>query len=194
MVAPEATLAEAGVVSSALLSDSVTDVAAVGAALRAAVHGHRAIVTPIRQYLEAVRSQQTQQDRQATTVILGLALIYALIAVANTLVMAASGRRREIAALSLAGATRRQALRFIAAESALVVVIGAILAAGAATVVVVGQWVALTRFSTDAPVSIPWLPIGAITAGCAAVAVLASVLPAWQVLRARVVELADLRE
>jgi putative ABC transport system permease protein len=170
------------------------DVAAVGAALRAAVRGHRAIVTPIRQYLEAVRSQQTQQDRQATTVILGLALIYALIAVANTLVMAASGRRREIAALSLAGATRRQALRFIAAESALVVVIGAILAAGAATVVVVGQWVALTRFSTDAPVSIPWLPIGAITAGCAAVAVLASVLPAWPVLRARVVELADLRE
>ena len=168
--------------------------AAVGATLRAAVRGHRAIVTPIRQYLEAVRSQQTQQDRQATTVILGLALIYALIAVANTLVMAASGRRREIAALSLAGATRRQALRFIAAESALVVVIGAILAAGAATVVVVGQWVALTRFSTDAPVSIPWLPIGAITAGCAAVAVLASVLPAWQVLRARVVELADLRE
>ena len=76
--------------------------AAVGAALRAAVRGHGAIVTPIRQYLEAIRSQQTQQDRQATTVILGLALIYALIAVANTLVMAASGRRREIAALSLA--------------------------------------------------------------------------------------------
>jgi putative ABC transport system permease protein len=114
--------------------------------------------------------------------------------VANTLVMAASGRRREIAALSLAGATRRQALRFIATESALVVVIGAILAAGAATVVVVGQWVALTRVSTDVPVSIPWLPIGAITAGCAAAAVLASVMPAWQVLRSRVVKLADLRE
>jgi putative ABC transport system permease protein len=170
------------------------DTAAIGAALRAAVRGHGADVVPIGRYLEAIQSQQTQQDRQATTVILGLALIYALIAVANTLVMAASGRRREIAALSLAGATRRQALRFIAAESALVIVIGAILAAGAATVVVVGQWVALTRFSTDVPVSIPWLPISAITAGCAAVAVLASVLPAWQVLRARVVELADLRE
>jgi putative ABC transport system permease protein len=170
------------------------DTAAVGAALRAAVRGHGAIVTPIRRYLETVRSQQTQQDRQATTVILGLALIYSLIAVANTLVMAASGRRREIAALSLAGATHRQALRFIAAESALVVLIGAILAAGAASVVIAGQWAALTRFSTDVPVSIPWLPIGAITAGCATVAVLASVLPAWRVLRTRVVELADLRE
>jgi putative ABC transport system permease protein len=170
------------------------DTAAVGTALRAAVRGHGANVMPIGQYLETARSQQTQQDRQATVVILGLALIYALIAVANTLVMAASGRRREIAALSLAGATRRQALRFIAAESALVVLVGAILAAGAASLVIAGQWAALTRFSADVPVSIPWLPIGAIAAGCAAVAVLASVLPAWRVLRTRVVELADLRE
>jgi putative ABC transport system permease protein len=168
--------------------------AAVGAALRAAVRGQGADVTPAARYLQAVRSRQTQQDRQATAVILGLALIYSLIAVANTLVMAASGRRREMAALRLAGASRRQALRFITAESALVLLISAILAAGAATVVIVGQWAALTRFSAGVPVSIPWAVIGAITAGCAAVALLASVLPAWLLLRPRVVELADLRE
>ena len=108
--------------------------------------------------------------------------------------MATSGRRREIAALSLAGATRRQALRFIAAESALVAVIGAILAAGGTAVVIVGQRAALTRFSADVPISIPWIPIGEITAACAAVAVVASVLAAWRMLRGRVVDLADLRE
>jgi len=168
--------------------------AAVGAALRVAVSGQGADVLPIGRYLQAVRAQLTAQDRQATAAILGLALIYSLIAVANTLVMAASGRRREIAALSLAGATRRQSLRFIAAESGLVAAIGAILAAGAATVVVVGQRAALIRFSAGVPVSIPWLELGAIAAGCAAVAVVASALPAWHLLRARVVELADLRE
>ena len=68
------------------------------------------------------------------------------------------------------------------------------LAAGAATVVVVGQWAALTRFSADVPVSIPWVPISAITAGCAAVAMLASLIPAWLLLRVRIAELADLRE
>jgi len=41
---------------------------------------------------------------------------------------------------------------------------------------------------------IPWLPISAITAGCATGAMLASLLPAWLPLRARIVELADLRE
>ena len=51
------------------------------------------------------------------------------------------------------------------AESALVLLISAILAAGAATVVIVGQWAALTRFSADVPVSIPWALISAITAG-----------------------------
>ncbi len=62
------------------------------------------------------------------------------------------------------------------------------------SVVIARQWSALTRFSADVPVSIPWLPIGAITGGCAAIAVVSSVLPAWRLLRLRVVELADLSE
>ena len=69
--------------------------------------------------------------------------------------------------------------------------IGAILAAGATAIVIVGQRAALTRFSAAVPVSIPWIPIGEITAACAAVA---SVLAAWRTLRGKVVDLADLRE
>jgi putative ABC transport system permease protein len=117
-----------------------------------------------------------------------------MIAVANTQVMAASGRRREITALSLAGATRGQALGFMAAESALAVVIGAILAAVASTTVVAGQLAALAGFSGNAVISIPWLPLGEIAAACAALAVVAAVLPAWRVLRGAVIDLAGLRE
>jgi putative ABC transport system permease protein len=157
---------------------------ATPAALRAAVRGQDAQVIPIGRYLDAVRSRQQRETRQAITVILGVALAYSFVAVANTMVMAISGRGHEIVALRLAGATRRQVLRFIAAESALVVLVGAILAAGAAGMVVVGQRAALTRLLADPPVSVPWMLTGEITAACGAVAMVVSILSAWRALQA----------
>jgi putative ABC transport system permease protein len=171
-----------------------TSPATVGAALRTAVRGYGAEVTPIGPYLDSLRSAEESQTRQATTVILGVALIYGLIAVASTLVTAMSGRKREIAALSLAGATRRQTLRFIAAEAALITAIGAILATGATVITVIGQVVALNKFAGAATLSIPWALIFEITAICAAVAVTVSVLAVWRLLQGTVGELADLRE
>jgi putative ABC transport system permease protein len=168
--------------------------ATVGAALRTAVRGYGAEVTPIGPYLDSLRSAEESQTRQATTVILGVALIYGLIAVASTLVTAMAGRKREIAALSLAGATRRQTLRFIAAEAAIITAIGAILATGATVITVIGQVVALNKFAGAATLSIPWALIFEITAICAAVAVTVSVLAVWGLLQGTVGELADLRE
>jgi putative ABC transport system permease protein len=171
-----------------------TTPAAVGAALRAVLRAQDARVAPIGPFLDAVRSRQQQETRQAITVIVGVALLYSFIAIANTMVMAAMGRRREIAALSLAGTTRRQALWFIAAESLLVVMIGAILATVAAAAVIASQRAALIRFSADVPVSIPWMPIGEVTAACCVVALAASVLSTWRMLQGRLVELAGIRE
>jgi putative ABC transport system permease protein len=171
-----------------------TSPATVGAALRTAVRGYDAEVTSIGPYLDSLRLAEESQTRQATTVILGVALIYGLIAVASTLVTAMAGRKREIAALSLAGATRRQTLRFIAAEAALITAIGAILATGATVITVIGQVVALNKFAGAATLSIPWALIFEITAVCAAVAVTASVLAVWRLLQGTVGELADLRE
>ena len=171
-----------------------TPPATVGAALRTAVRGYGAEVTPIGPYLDSLRAAEESQSRQAITVILGVALIYGLIAVASTLVTAMAGRKREIAALSLAGATRRQTLRFIAAEAALITAIGAILATGATVIAVIGQVVALNKFAGAATLSIPWALIFEITAICAAVAVTVSVLAGWRLLQGTVGELADLRE
>lgn len=125
-----------------------------------------------------VSAHDQEQNRQATAVILGMALIYCMIAIANTMMIAAAARRRETAALALAGATRRQALGLVAAESALTVAIGAIVAAVAAAVVIAGQHAALIRSAGAAPVVIPWQPIGEIAAACLAVAVTASALSA----------------
>ncbi|TCC37423.1 ABC transporter permease [Kribbella capetownensis] len=155
----------------------------VGAALRAAVRGHDVQVVPIGVYLDAVRGEQQQETRQAIAVILGIALVYSFIAVANTVVIAASGRRHEIVALSLAGATRRQITRFIAAESLLVVLIGAMLAAGAAATVIACQRAALSRLAANVPLSIPWLLLGEIFAVCTAIATTAAILSALRMLR-----------
>lgn len=159
------------------------EAATVGAALRAAVRGHDVRVVPTDSYLAAVRSEQQRETRQAMTVIVGIALVYSFIAVANTVVIAASGRMHEIAALSLAGASRRQITRFIAAESILVVLIGATLAAGGAATVIACQRAALSRLAVDVPLSVPWVLLGGITVVCTAIAATASILSVWRMLR-----------
>jgi putative ABC transport system permease protein len=123
------------------------------------------------------------QNGQATAVILGIALTYCILAIANTMVIAASARKREIAALSLAGATRRQVLGLITAESALTVLIAAITAAAAGVAVIACQHAALARLSPAAPIAVPWLRIGEIAAACLAAAVIASALSAAKALR-----------
>ncbi len=144
--------------------------------------------------LPGVSAHDQAQNRQATAVILGMALIYCFIAIANTTMIAARARNREIAALGLAGATRRQVLVLVAAESALTAAIGAIVAAVAAAVVICGQHAALTRFANPAPVVIPWQPLSVITAACLTVAVAASVLSTARSLRKPLIELAGLHE
>jgi putative ABC transport system permease protein len=57
-------------------------------------------------------------NTRAMVVVLGLALVYTVIAIANTLVIATAGRRAELAALRLAGATRGQVLRLAGTEAA----------------------------------------------------------------------------
>ncbi|MEV8322774.1 ABC transporter permease [Kitasatospora sp. NPDC056731] len=117
----------------------------------------------------------------ATTTILGPALLYALIAIANTMVMSAADRRRDFAVLRLAGTLRRQVLHMVALEAVLVVATAAVLALAVT---------ALTQYGTTALLNhrilagqaaidphLPWLPLGAAAAVCLALAVAASVLP-----------------
>ncbi|MCZ9342705.1 hypothetical protein NGM37_33610, partial [Streptomyces sp. TRM76130] len=59
--------------------------------------------------------------------VLGIALVYAVIALAGTQVMATADRRRELTALCLAGATTCQVLCVVAAEALTVTAAGALL-------------------------------------------------------------------
>ncbi|MFQ6144514.1 FtsX-like permease family protein [Streptomyces seoulensis] len=130
------------------------------AAVNRALAGSGAHVMTYDAYLKAQRSHAAQQTNNAAVAVLGIALAYALIAVANTLIMAMAGRRREFALLALAGTVRGQIMKVAAAESAVAVVVGTALAAVVTALAAVTQHASLSRLVTVAPTVIPWTQIG----------------------------------
>ncbi len=142
-------------------------------------------VTPTADFLSAESEEQARLNRNALIAVLGMALVYTTIAIANTLVMATRDRAPELAALRLTGATRRQILRSIGAEAALVAAIGILLAAGVTLTVAFGVRHALAHAAPVVHVAIPWSLGAAASLICLTVALLASLLPATTLLRHR---------
>jgi putative ABC transport system permease protein len=139
-------------------------------------------------YFAASAAAVHQQNESATRVILGITVGYALLAMMNTLNMAAAGRRREYAALQLNGATRAQILRMTAAESLLTVIAATILAVAAGAAVIATQRLALTKLIHDVPVITPWTDLWQAAVLCAVLSALTSVVAARQALRHRAIE------
>lgn len=167
---------------------------AAAAALRAAVAPGGGHVLSKEQWLAASYPATSRQTRIGTLLVLGIALLYSCIALANTLVMATADRVRDLAVLRLAGATLGQVLRMVAAEALLIVAVGTTLGAGVAALNLLGVKAALTALSVPSPVVIPWTATGAAVAVCALLAVPAAVIPARLALRGRAVELVGGRE
>jgi len=177
-----------------LLPRPGTSTAGIQTALAAALNGQPAKAIPTDTYFSTLQTKQHQQTQAAAIVVLGIAAGYALISVANTLVMAATGRRRELAAANLAGATRAQTLRMVGAEALLATLIGIILAAIATAATIATQRLSLKQLATDLPLSIPWPQIWAVAALCTATAITAAVVSADRVTRTRAVEVLTMRE
>ncbi|MCX4783675.1 ABC transporter permease [Streptomyces sp. NBC_01264] len=163
------------------------DRTAVAAALGAAVGAQGARAVTAEEWIAASQPETKRESRLAIFVVLGLALLYSLIALAGTMVAATSDRKRDLAVLRLSGATGGQVLRLVAVEAAVVVVAGAILGLLVTALNVLGTWSALSVLvGSAAPLSLPWGAMTAVAAACAAVAVPAAVLSAAVVLRGRV--------
>lgn len=142
-------------------------------------------------------AQQQENDRMTLmfgSMLIGLALLCSCLAIANTLLMSTSERRRDFATLQLAGAHRGQVLRMVALEAVCVVALGALLGLAAAGGVLLALHSALIRFISDPPIVLPWEPMAGIIAVCMVLALVASVIPARLVMRTRPVELAGVRE
>jgi putative ABC transport system permease protein len=116
-----------------------------------------------------------------TVLLIGVSAGYGVLAVANTLLMAATHRIGDIRRLRLAGATPRQVRLALATESAAVVLIGTLLGGASAALALWGS-VAGLRAQTGLPVSVsmPWPVLAATVGACLTLAVLTSLVPAAQ--------------
>ncbi|WP_053852348.1 FtsX-like permease family protein [Streptomyces sp. NRRL B-24085] len=166
------------------------DRAAVAAAL-AETGGH---VFTKDQWVRASYPETNRTTRYGFMLVLGIALLYTGISLANTMVMATSDRVRDLAVLRLAGATQWQVLRLVAGEALMVVVVGGVLGLLVAGLNLAGMWSALGLLSVWSPVEMPWAELGVTVGACAVLAVVFSVAPAGLAMRRRAVELAGMRE
>ncbi|MEV7884378.1 FtsX-like permease family protein [Streptomyces sp. NPDC002817] len=136
-------------------------------------------------YPTATFTDADEKTRLGFLLVLGIALLYTGISLANTLLMATSDRKREFASLRLAGATTGQVLRLVAAEALVVVAVGALLGLLVTALNLGGMWGALDLQSAGSPLRLPWPELGAATGACALLAVVSAVLPAAHALRRR---------
>ncbi|MFB6840852.1 FtsX-like permease family protein [Streptomyces sp. NPDC056361] len=131
----------------------------------------------------ARHATNTPQNRLGMILVLGIALLYTVIGLANTLLMATSVRGPELASLRLAGATRAQILRTVTGEATLAVAIGALLGLAVTAAVLGTLAAALSALSAPVALALPLTPLAASTALCALVALASSALPAWRLTR-----------
>ncbi|MFF8592364.1 ABC transporter permease [Streptomyces sp. NPDC015220] len=170
------------------------DAGSVAAGLRAAVRDSGGEVRTGDQWVGAVSPRTDRTTRLGFVLVLGIALLYTGISLANTMVMATSDRVRDLAVLRLAGATRWQVLRLVGAEALTVVAVGALLGLVVAGLNLAGMWTALELLSVHTTIELPWATIGAVVTACAVLAVVSSVVPAGLALRRPAVESAGIRQ
>jgi len=151
-------------------------------------------VVGVDEYVSAGAAELERVNRVALLAVLGMALLYTGIAIANTLVMATADRTRDLAVLRLSGATPGQVLRMIGLESLLVGLVGTVLGGLVTAGMLAGLRAGLANLMAQPPVVVPWVPIGLVTVTCLAVAVVAGLVPAALALRTSAARMAAVRE
>ncbi|WP_330334443.1 ABC transporter permease [Streptomyces sp. NBC_00536] len=148
-------------------------------------------------WLDAWNADHSHFDWITILAIMGPALLYALIALVNTMLMSTSERLRDFGALRLTGGTRPQVLIMVALEAVLVVATAATLGL---LLTVATQWGTVTlihdRLPTagPTPLALPWTVLATSAAICLVLAVLAAAIPARLALRTRALDMAGIRE
>jgi putative ABC transport system permease protein len=128
----------------------------------------------------------TNQDRLNSLVLLilvGPASLYALIAVASTLVMSYSRRGREVAGMRMVGVSRAQLRRMALWEALATNLVGVGIAASVVALGARAYRGALTVFGGTAPISVPWAVLGGLAGACLLVGVAVSLSATGYLLR-----------
>ncbi|SFN88793.1 putative ABC transport system permease protein [Streptomyces sp. cf124] len=121
------------------------------------------------EWLAANRPGTKAHTRLGFLVVLGIALVYAGISLAGTLLMATSARGAELRSLRLAGATRGQVRVVVVGEALVAVAAGVLLGIAVTAVNLAGVAGALGVLSAPVGVTVPWEVLGACVGACVAV-------------------------
>jgi putative ABC transport system permease protein len=114
---------------------------------------------------------------------MGLAGVYAAVAVVNAVVMAAAERRREFALARMAGLTRRQVVGVATVESVTVVVVGVLLGAVVSGAALAGIGAGTAQMFGAVVIAVPWKLLGIICAGSLAIVGSTAAITAWTTTR-----------
>ncbi|WP_116101659.1 FtsX-like permease family protein [Amycolatopsis thermalba] len=141
----------------------------------------RGELTTVDDWIAVASSRQQDVSTGIMTVIMGLAGLYALIAVINAVVIAAADRRREFAVARVTGLTRAQVVRAAVLESGAVTGIGLVLGGLAASATLIGISSAAGRITGQSVLVVPWPLVAVLVLGAFAVV---GVTSAWTALSA----------
>ncbi|WP_331447474.1 ABC transporter permease [Streptomyces xanthochromogenes] len=155
-------------------------------------------VTPAAQWGSGDNDPRARSDWIAMIAILGPALLYALIAIVNTMMMSTGDRLRDFATLRLTGGNDRQVLSMVGVEAVLTAATATVLALLVTTGTQAATLMLINRRILDAgsplTLGLPWPAIGAAAAAGLALALVSSLVPARLALRTRALDLAGSRQ
>ena len=149
-------------------------------ALRKKVGALGGTVVPTSAYLSTVDAEFDRLARLALLAIVGMAVLYTAISIANTQLMAVAARADELATLRLAGATPSQIRRIVVCEATLATTAGGLLAAAVTAATLAVLAVGLAPVASDVHIVVPWPTLAATAAACVAIAALASLAPTYR--------------
>jgi putative ABC transport system permease protein len=146
---------------------------------------------------EWIRQHGDEEQRMSINImlaLLGMAMLYTVIAMVNAVVISASDRRAEFAAARVSGLTRGQVVIVTLWESLAVVAIGLLLGGLAAAGTVLGVSSAINDMIGITVVDVGWPLLGALALGTAAIVAVTSVVTTLSATRTPAVRLVAARE
>ncbi|MFJ9028096.1 FtsX-like permease family protein [Streptomyces sp. NPDC102274] len=138
--------------------------------LTAAVKGFPGIAVLDRTQVDGLAADAQQSNAEVNYLAMGLIIAFTAIAVVNTLAMSVSDRTREFALLRLVGTTRRQVMMMLRIESALVILVAAVLGTGIAIAVLTAFSVGMTGAAQPSFEPLTYIGVVALAAVLAALA------------------------
>ncbi|MGW0366584.1 FtsX-like permease family protein [Streptomyces sp. NPDC002990] len=158
-------------------------VASVAAELTRRLGPERVKVTPTDLWFQHAATDQDRLNQLVLLVLTGPASLYALIAVASTLVMSYSRRGREIAGMRMVGVSTGQLRRMAWWETLGTTLVGVAIAAAVVALGARAYRGALTVFGGEAPLSVPWALLGTLAGACLLVGVVVSLSAVGRLVR-----------